>query len=160
MNNNKTKININKESIVIDFECTKKEEILKHLYELLLKQDLIKSEFYEHLIKRESEFPTGLTTSVMGVAIPHTEPDHVKKDSIALAILKEPVIFKEMTNPDNEVKVRIIFLLALTDATKHLKILQRIINVIKDSSLLEEMLSKNEEELFELINQKINSDIE
>lgn len=149
-------IKITKESIVTNLACEKKEEVLKTLSELLLKQGFVKEGFYDALLAREKEFPTGLNTDLLGVAIPHTNPDLVATDSLCLAILKEPVIFNEMTNPLGEVKVKVVFLLALTDATKHLKILQRVIEIIKDKETLKELLSKNQDELNSFLNQRFN----
>lgn len=149
-------IKISKETIVTNLICEKKEEVLKTLSDLLLKQGYVKEGFYDSLMNREKDYPTGLNTDLLGVALPHTNPEFVVRDSLCLAILKEPVIFHEMTNPQGDVKVKVVFLLALTDATKHLKILQKVVEIIKDSKTLNELLNKNQDELNIFLNQRFN----
>jgi galactitol PTS system EIIA component len=73
-----SKIIISEKSIFTDLEVSNKEEALRILADSLLDQGFIHDSFYESLIKREKNFPTGLETYDMGIAIPHTEPQHVK----------------------------------------------------------------------------------
>lgn len=152
---NKIAVKIIPDCVKSDLKCSTKEEALKILCETLLKQKFVKDDFYNQIIKREKNFPTGLQTRTLGVAIPHTDPQYVLSDSIAVGILKNPVVFHEMTNVDKDVNVTVIFLLALTDATKHLKILSKIMEIIKDENSLKRLLNENENEICHDLNNKI-----
>ncbi|KLE15680.1 PTS sugar transporter subunit IIA [Clostridium sp. C8] len=151
------KIVVTEKSILRNKEFDRREELLKELSSLLLNQEFVKGNFYEELVKRENEFPTGLNMGSFGVAIPHTDPGVVIKDSIAVAVLENPVQFGEMTNPENKVNAKVVFLLALTDSTKHLKVLQKIIKIIQDSNLLKSLFIKDEYEMSNFLNSYLNA---
>ncbi|MCG1012883.1 PTS sugar transporter subunit IIA, partial [Tepidanaerobacter sp. GT38] len=151
----KCHIELSKQSIFTNLNCNTREEVLRVLSNSLLSQGFVTPNFFDGILKREKDFPTGLQTNSIGVAIPHADPKYIIHDSIALGILSKPVTFYEMANISNKVDVYIVFLLALTDATKHLRILQKIIEIIKDEQLLKQMLKQNNEELYLLISEKL-----
>ena len=66
---------------------------------------LFKSTWLEAVIKRESEFPTGLPT-LIPVAIPHTDSVHVNADGVGFFKLKNPIEFGEMGSLDEKVQVK------------------------------------------------------
>ena len=52
-------------------------EIFKFLNENLINLGYVKDSFLEGLVDREKNYPTGLKTSVCGIAIPHTDSIHI-----------------------------------------------------------------------------------
>jgi PTS system galactitol-specific IIA component len=98
---------------------------------------LVADDYVDALNAREKEFPTGLPLPG-GVAIPHTDVSHVHSDKVAVAALKHPVEFHEMGGEDDSlISVSTVFLLALSNPSDHLTILQRIIKSIQDEEFLE-----------------------
>ena len=72
---------------------------------------------------------------------------------IAFASLKKPVKFQMMGNGTEEVDVSLIFMLALQKADDQLTMLQRLMEIFQDSSLLLEFSKcKNQENLDDLLN--------
>lgn len=151
----KDNIIIKKESIreEVDVYCQK--EVIKVLTDALMEKGLVKETFYDELLKREENFPTGLETASMGIAIPHTDPQNVIEDSLAVAILDEPINFYGMEDFNKEVEVKIIFMLAFTDSADHLETIKRIVKIIKDKDFLNNMLSMDKDKLSSLINKKL-----
>ncbi|WP_143786811.1 PTS sugar transporter subunit IIA, partial [Oenococcus oeni] len=47
--------------------------VLKTLTRFLEEKNCVKSSYQQAIINRESQFPTGLNTTTVGVAIPHTD---------------------------------------------------------------------------------------
>ena len=91
----------------------------------------------------------------IGVAIPHTDVSHVKKPGVAIAVLKQPVDFIQMGSDDDIVKVQLIFMLAVVDPSAHLERLQRILQVIQDTEVLEKLLKvKDQKQIIEIIKEK------
>ncbi|RIV18843.1 PTS sugar transporter subunit IIA [Alicyclobacillaceae bacterium I2511] len=92
--------------------------------------------FLEALLLREKQYPTGLPVYPYGVAIPHPEPDVVLRPSIALVTLVDPVPFKMMGSPDEEVLVSIVITLALPkkDHEQQATFLAQIIERVQDES--------------------------
>lgn len=91
------------------------EAILK-LVSLLEAQGYVKASFGQACLDREKVFPTGLPTQPVGIAIPHTDCEHVERGAIAVGILPEPVEFTEMgCTDDATVDVHVIVVLAISD---------------------------------------------
>jgi PTS system galactitol-specific IIA component len=68
------------------------------------------------VLSREAESPTGLPLVGRKAAIPHSDPVHVLAPAIAVAALARPVRFREMGNPEAELEVELVALLALPSA--------------------------------------------
>ncbi|MFP3121963.1 PTS sugar transporter subunit IIA [Ectobacillus funiculus] len=143
-----SKIIISERSIFTDLEVSNKEEALKILSDSLLEQGFIHDDFYENLLNREQNFPTGLESFETGIAIPHTEPKHVKQDSIAVAVLDQPITFQSMVDKSMSIDVKIIFLLSLSQSTKHLNILRQIMELIKEEGSLQEISNMSKSHLY------------
>lgn len=99
-------------------------------------------QFVEKLKEREGNFPTGLNLGSYGVAIPHTDPEYITEQFISVATLREPVSFKSMDNIEVEVPVKLVFILGLKKAENQLKILQTLMKVIQDETLVKELMKE------------------
>jgi PTS system galactitol-specific IIA component len=149
-------IEISEDLIITKMDSKSNVEALKLMSESLFKNNYAKDCFFEKVIEREKNFPTGIKTKSIGIAIPHTQPEFVNKSSICVGILNKPIIFHQMTNENGTVEVSIIFLLALTDANKHVNVLQNLVKIIKNESLLNSMLKMSKKEIVELLDKYIN----
>ena len=138
-----------------------KEEAIEKLGGLLFNNGFVKDTFVPAVRAREQEFATGLPTSFVGVAIPHTDAHHVIKQAVAVGILPAPVTFCEMGDPeDKPVDVRLIFMLAVPDKNIVMSILQQVIAIIQSQDFLKALTSTpNREKLVEILEQHLNSSV-
>lgn len=68
------------ESVILsDIEAKTKEQALEIVAQNLVDQNLVKRSFIPAIVQREAEYPTGLPTNGVSVAIPHTDIKHVKR---------------------------------------------------------------------------------
>lgn len=131
------------------------EGVMQHLGATLIKEGYAKKSYVEALISREKEYPTGLNVDGFGVAIPHTDIQHVIRGGIAIGILKNPVTFIQMGSDDEEVDVQIIFMLAVANPNEHIENLQKIITIIQDKEILIKLSKVSDsKEIIEIIKQK------
>lgn len=138
--------------IVTNIEVKNNEEIFNVLYKKLLQNGYVKESFLDAVIKREKIFPTGLLLNSYNVAIPHTDAEHVLKPAIALATLSTPVIFKNMANPQEDVNVNVIFMIALNSSHSQVKMLQQLVELIQSEAFLEKILAvKGGDDIIEII---------
>jgi PTS system galactitol-specific IIA component len=80
------------------------------------KLEIIQDTYEKAIHVRESDFPTGLELQgSYNVAIPHAETEHVIRPAIALAILKDSIEWESMEDPDVNISVHLVFLLAIKD---------------------------------------------
>ncbi len=146
---------VNEGFVFIDLEANSATDVIQFLSRQLLNAGFVKVTFEEAVLEREKIFPTGLPTPEIGVAIPHTDPEHVIKPTIAIAILKKPVTFGEMGYPESTVAVRIVCLLAL-DGKKQVELLSKVAEAIQDVSFLMRVCNeKNTAEIADLFNTRL-----
>lgn len=128
--------------VQIDLNANTDLDVLKQLSELLIKNGVVKTSFRQAIQNREREFPTGLPFENIGVAIPHTDTEHVITQSLAIGILKNPVKFRVMGGDiDDFVDVKIIFMLAIKEPHQQIEFLQSIVNLMQNHQKLSELLS-------------------
>ncbi|MBP1040279.1 PTS sugar transporter subunit IIA [Vagococcus sp. BWB3-3] len=106
----------------------------------LQKTGFVTAGFKQAIKDREKKFPTGLNTATYGIAIPHTDSDYVKQATIAIALLEEPVVFQEMGAEEIDVKVRLIFMLAIKNADMQLETLQEVVELLADDNKMNRLL--------------------
>ncbi|MDD4370365.1 MAG: PTS sugar transporter subunit IIA [Anaerostipes sp.] len=138
--NNKFKV------IAIEKKVTTSEEAIKVCGATLEEAGLVDTEFVNACLTREKEFPTGIA-SIKPVAIPHCKHDGIKQNSICLLRTETPVEFYRMEDPEETVKVNLIFNLAIKDSKEHLEVLQQLIQLISNEAMVEELMAVKEENL-------------
>jgi PTS system galactitol-specific IIA component len=128
---------VTEENVLINVDADCKEDVIRLLTELLVENGCVTPEYYDVLIKREEEYPTGLPTDGAKVAIPHGFSEgSVLKPALGIATLKRPVVFRNMVSKDEEISVEIVFLFALANADEGGEDLYRVMGVFSDGELL------------------------
>lgn len=150
---------INTAIIMLDIDVTEKDDILTAMAKKLIYEGYAKEGYLQAVLNREKEYPTGLPTNGVGVAIPHAEIKYVLKPGIAVATLRNPVKFNVMGNPDEQVDVKLIFMLAIKDPNVQISILKKLVSIFQEEQLLVKLIDiKNEEEFVDILNSIINED--
>ncbi|MDU2829258.1 MAG: PTS sugar transporter subunit IIA [Anaerococcus sp.] len=131
-------------------------EVLSYLADCLIEEKIVKQSFKEAILEREDSYPTGLQFDGYGIALPHTDSEHVIKSQIAIMTLEKPVKFVEMATSDKEIDVKTIFMLALKDSNQHIKILQKVMELLQDREDMTKIESfddskENVEKLIEIL---------
>lgn len=116
-------------------------EVLSNLADYLIEEKMVKESFKEAILEREKSYPTGLHFDGYGIALPHTDSEHVIKSQIAIMTLEKPVKFIEMASTDKEIDVKTIFMLALKDSNQHIKILQKVMELLQDKKAMSKIES-------------------
>lgn len=143
---------------LVDLEINEADNFssLAALANRLEKNQCVNGEFSRAIQDREKEFSTGLPLENVGVAIPHTDSEYVFKQSMAIGILKNPVMFEMMGSPEVLVPVRIIFMLAIKEPKKQLEFLQALIEMFqKDEKVLAIVQAKTATEAVKKMKQNL-----
>lgn len=124
---------------LFNVEASSSEEVIKIAADELYKRGIVKENFYEHVMLREKEFPTGLATDKYGVAIPHTDSKYVNRSQIEFISLKSPVKFKNMGNVSEDVEVTHVFMIAMSKPHEQSEILVKLMKMFADEELMQKM---------------------
>lgn len=142
------------EIIFFNQECNDKQAALKKLADQFQQKELVKESFYQAILDRENNYPTGLSINGIGVAIPHTDAVHVNKSQIGFMSLAKPVVFKDMVDDQHEIEVSVIFMLGLLKSGQQVEMLQKLVALFQDKSLLEEVIACSDRAEFKAIMKK------
>lgn len=144
--------------IVPDLEAGDSGEAFKILGGKMISAGYCKDSYVDALTAREKDFPTGINMGEIGIAIPHTDKEHVKKGAVAIGVLKKPVHFFQMGTTDEPVNAKLIFMLAVEDPKEHLVFLQRILMVLQDQKVLARIIeTEDKKQIIQIIKEKENS---
>ena len=127
---------INEENIVRMLQAGDREEVIRRLGGLLFQHGYVKETYVQAVLEREKVFPTGLQTNLLGMAIPHTDTEHVIKPALAIATLAHPVIFQAMGNPEAEVPVTVVMMLAISDPKAVIPVLRSVLFILEKGETL------------------------
>ena len=126
-----------------------------HLCAQKLKEEgYVTDQFESNCINREKEYPTGILFADTGFAIPHTDSVHVIKSQICFASLKQPIIFSDMTDMENQISVELVFMLAMSQPHEQVGTLQNLMNLFQDERAVKQLKEcSSEEEFVEILKQ-------
>ncbi|GAB3056939.1 PTS sugar transporter subunit IIA [Salinicoccus sesuvii] len=143
--------------ILLDLEADSKEAVLTAMANNLEQRGLIKDSYLQAVIEREEEFATGLPTGGVSVAIPHTDVEHVIKKTISVAVLKNPVPFGMMGDPNETVDVELVFMLAMDKSDSQLSLLQGLMQLFRDEEMLKYLVSETDKtKMVDVLKNKLN----
>lgn len=127
----------NKDLVILDVEVSDRFDALGLIADNFRRLGFVKASYKDAVIAREKIFATGLPTVGVGVAIPHTDIEHVHTAAISFTRLKDPVDFVVMGDENSTVPVRLVFMLALKEAHAQIEMLQSLMAIIQDEKALE-----------------------
>ncbi len=148
----KLKNYLKKELIFYDLAVVDREDFFAKVSEKTFSLGYVNEEFQVNVIKREETFPTGLQLEDFAIAIPHTDAEYVKKEFIAVSLLKNTVQFNSMEDANQSVDVKVAFVLGLNQPHNQLEVLTELMNLFQNKEFMEKVIhSKSKEELENLI---------
>ena len=123
--------------ILMDMDSKSSDEVFEQLGGTLVKEGFCKESYVDALKIREKDYPTGVDMEGVCFAMPHTDRTHVNEMAIAVGIPRKDVSFMHMGTTDQEVKARLILMLAVTDPNAHIDTLQCLIGLFQDPGFME-----------------------
>ena len=150
-------INLDEKVVHLHVLAENSEDVIAKLSEDLKRHHYVKESFLSSILEREKVFPTGLPLATMGVAIPHTDPEHVIRPMISVAVLENPVDFIMMGSENTTVTVEIVLMLAISDPAKQLSLLERLMGVFQNDAAMSQLkYAASAKELVEVLDKELN----
>ena len=102
----------NESLVLLDLEAPDARAVIDALARQLHAQDLVSAEYGRQTYARELEHPTGLPTRPFCIAFPHADAEGVRESALAVAALRRAVTFKNMGDPEQDLPVLLVLMLA------------------------------------------------
>lgn len=115
-----------------------REDVLTIMSKVVIEKGYATPGFLNAVLERERNYPTGLHTRGVEVAIPHADPEWTLKPSLTVGVLQNPVEFEPMGGEGDMVQARLIFLLTIADPSEHLNFLKAFATLVEDEDTLVE----------------------
>jgi|GEM_PF-253008 len=119
-------LTFNEKLVALDLDAVDARTVIEVLAGKLHGQGLVVAEYGQQTYAREVEHPTGLPTNPFCIAFPHADADGVKESSLALAILSKPVVFKNMADPEEDLQVFLVLMLANRNPEEQIQTLRNL----------------------------------
>lgn len=146
---------IDKELVLTNLSFDDQDALFDYATKILEKKEYIYPTFNQAIKEREKIFPTGIETENTNVALCHTDSEHVIENKIMVFKLNDPIKFTSMATL-KDIDVKIVFILLLNNPKLHLKILQKISEILQNSYYLDQLKNvRNQEELYKLLLENI-----
>ncbi len=119
-------LEFNESLIAFDLEAQDAREVIDILAGKMHAQGLVAAEYGMQTWERELHHPTGLPTKPFCIAFPHADAEGVHRSALGVAVLRQPVTFQNMADPDEGLEVSIIFMLANHDPQEQIQTLRNL----------------------------------
>ena len=129
-------------------------DVLKQMCDHLCKKGIVKDTYCQAILEREKNFPTGLNTGGINIAIPHADVCHVNTACLCVAVLNPPVDFRAMDEPDDAVPISLVIMLVMTEPHGHLEMIQRVVGLIQNQEEVKNIITADDKAEIEAIIRK------
>ncbi|MDQ0174953.1 PTS sugar transporter subunit IIA [Bacillus chungangensis] len=118
--------------IEIEAEYSSQQEMFETICNNLFENGFVAETFKDAITKREEEYPTGILTGKMSIAIPHTDVMHVHKPFIYVVKLKKTLPFIQMGTTDEWIEVENIFMLGIKVPSEQIGLLSLMMDKLQN----------------------------
>jgi PTS system galactitol-specific IIA component len=116
----------NESSVIVELDAPDAHTVISLLAGKLHAQGLVSADYGDQTWEREIEHPTGLPTKPFSIAFPHADAQGVHQSALAVAILRNPIQFKNMGDPDENLDVFIVVMLANKNPEEQIQTLRNL----------------------------------
>ena len=151
------KIVIEPELVIPELRAVGSQDAIAQLGKVLVSAGYAKASYLDVVLEREANYPTGIEFPLCGVAMPHGEPDDVLGAAIAIGRCAVPISFRRMDDFSQDVDVRLIAMLAVSNPAGHLDVLGKLIAMFSDEGTCGRLLSCDDPTaISEIVDEAIN----
>lgn len=139
------------ELISINVEVNSEEQLFSYVAKKLKERRYVNDSYLEGITKREEEFPTGLITKNLNIALPHSDPEYIIEPFIYVVRSNNDVTVKQMGD-NQEMKVKDFFFLGIKEPSGQVGVLQSLMNLFMNNDFTKEYINaQSQEEIFNTI---------
>jgi mannitol/fructose-specific phosphotransferase system IIA component (Ntr-type) len=140
---------LNKEVIKLNIKCMDWKDAIRKGSEILINKGFVEERYTDAILNNFKKFGAYMVIAP-GIVLSHARPEEgVKKLSMSLMTLKDPIEFgSEMNDP-----VKLIITLAAIDNEAHMKAIKKLMELLMNAEDLNKLMNSEEvEEVIQMIN--------
>lgn len=140
---------LSKEVIKLNIKCMDWKDAIRKGSEILINNGFVEERYTEAILNNFEKFGPYMVIAP-GMVLSHARPEEgVKKLSMSLMTLKDPIEFgSEMNDP-----VKLIITLAAIDSEAHMKVIKKLMELLMNPEDLNKLINSEEvEEVIQMIN--------
>ncbi|MBN7276396.1 PTS sugar transporter subunit IIA [Lactobacillus acetotolerans] len=142
---------LHEDTIFLTIDANDRDDLFEQIAERLNKLGYVKDSYAEALKKREDEFPTGLVTKYLSIALPHVDPENINKPFIAAVKNIKPIHMLQMGS-NEDMKAQYFFFLGITDSSHQVVLLQKFMLLLRNKNFADELTSQTDpKKMFEFL---------
>ncbi len=127
---------LDEKNILLEMQADNRDDCIRKIVARMAENGYVGLDYAEHVIAREEQYPTGLPTEGVIVAIPHSNKGTVQHTGIGMAVLQNPVGFYNMADKQELLQAEMVFVLANSDPEKQLDDLRRLMECFSEEETL------------------------
>ena len=129
-------LEFNETLIANNLEAANAREVIELLADRLHVAGMVSADYGAQTWAREQMHPTGLPTKPFCIAFPHADAQGVNRSALAVASMKQPVRFKNMVDPDEDLEVLLVFMLANRSPEEQIETLRNLASLFSQPEKL------------------------
>lgn len=142
---------LHEDTIFLTIDANDRDDLFEQIAERLNKLGYVKDSYAEALKKCEDEFPTGLVTKYLSIALPHVDPENINKPFIAAVKNAKPIHMLQMGS-NEDMKAQYFFFLGITDSSHQVVLLQKFMLLLRNKNFTDELTSQTDpKKMFEFL---------
>ena len=122
------------ELVFFDWDLDSPSALFEKLNGVLLSKGYVNEGWLDAITAREKKYPTGLCVPSLDFAIPHTDPEYIEHQYIAIVKPKNPVPFMCMGGLEGTANAQIMFNLGVSGDGSQVEMLKRLLGVFMKSA--------------------------
>lgn len=143
---------IKRELTALDLDAESCNEVFEKMNARLMDKNYVNEKYLPTIKAREAQYPTALPVEPDPIAIPHTEADAIITPFIAPVRLKNTISWDDMSNPENKLQVKLVFMLGFNEPGAHIELLQILMHNFGKSDWVRSLYeAKSEDEFFDAV---------
>lgn len=145
---------IQSDLIFLNLDAESRVDLYQQVAAKLLSKGWVKPSYEAALNKREDEFPTGVVSDYISIALPHANPENINKPFVCVVTTKAPIQMLQM-GYNTEEKASTFFFLGITKSDDQLVLLQKFMALIQDQEFVTHFTKVTDpQEMFNYLSKK------
>lgn len=130
--------------VFLDVDIKSSDDLFDYIADITEAKGMVTTDFRSKIKEREANYPTGLQTESIGIAIPHTDPDYIVEPFVAVVRPQVAVDFAPMGMAEGQVSAQLIFVLGVKGDGQQVEMLGNLMGLMMDDIVVKALMDTDD----------------